>query len=166
MMFVSSKTVYSDSPLGGTNERRGTDHVTWGPMRGLKKTAPDGANRHTDRQTWRLSDWIGPVGPIQWKRSFTSRNIKSHFPLTELIIDEGDCKTAPATTGLFNISILVFKALALLADAFYKLKCPYVCPCVFVCVFTFEVTFERFFAPTSQNRMSKVFRDLESLGEK
>ena len=28
---------------GRTNERPGTDHVTLGQMRGLKKTAPDGA---------------------------------------------------------------------------------------------------------------------------
>ena len=36
---------------GGTNERPGTDHVTRGPMRGLKKTAPDGANTPTDMAT-------------------------------------------------------------------------------------------------------------------
>ena len=35
---------------------------------------------------------------------------------------------------------------------------------LFVCVFTFEVSFKHLFAPTSQNRMSKIFRDLESLG--
>jgi hypothetical protein len=34
-----------------TNERPGTDHVTSGPMRGLKKTALDGAHRHSDRYT-------------------------------------------------------------------------------------------------------------------
>ena len=32
---------------GRTNERPGTDHVISGPMRGLGKTAPDGANRQT-----------------------------------------------------------------------------------------------------------------------
>ena len=36
---------------GGTNERPGTDYVTSGSMRGPDKTAPDGANKHTDRQT-------------------------------------------------------------------------------------------------------------------
>ena len=37
-------------PGGGrTNERPGIDHVTSGPMISLKKTAPDGANRQTDR---------------------------------------------------------------------------------------------------------------------
>ena len=30
---------------GLTNERPGTDHVILGPMRGLKKTASDGADR-------------------------------------------------------------------------------------------------------------------------
>ena len=33
---------------GRTNERPGIDHVISGPMRGLKKTAPDGANTHID----------------------------------------------------------------------------------------------------------------------
>ena len=32
-------------------------------MRGLKKTATDGANTHTDTRTWQLYDQIGPVGP-------------------------------------------------------------------------------------------------------
>ena len=34
-----------------TNERPGTDHVTSGPIRGLKKTATDGADIQTSRQT-------------------------------------------------------------------------------------------------------------------
>ena len=61
----------------------------------------------------------------------------------------------------------VFKALALCAYAFYKSIFPYVCVslCVFVCVFTFEKLFKRLFAPTSQNHMSKNFRDPESLGK-
>ena len=36
---------------GRTNERLGTDHVISGPMRGLEKTAPNGPNRHPDRNT-------------------------------------------------------------------------------------------------------------------
>ena len=36
-----------------------------------KKTEPDGAKPHLHISkspwTWRLYDWIGPVGPIQWK---------------------------------------------------------------------------------------------------
>ena len=40
--------------------------------------------------------------------------------------------------------------------------------CVSVCLsdrlFTFEVPFKRLFAPTSQNQMSKILRDSESLG--
>ena len=38
-----------------------------------------------------------------------------------------------------------------------------VCPSV--CVFTFEVLFKRLFAPTSQSRMSNIFRHPESLGK-
>ena len=34
---------------------------------------------------------------------------------------------------------MIFKASALWADAFYKLKCPSVCVCV--CLFPFEVPF-------------------------
>ena len=38
---------------GGTNERPGIDHVSSGPMRGLEKTAPNGAHRQiTDKQKW------------------------------------------------------------------------------------------------------------------
>ena len=57
----------------------------------------------------------------------------------------------------------IFKASALWADAFYKSKCPSVC--LPVRLFTFEVPFKRLFAPTSRSRMSKIFRDSESLGK-
>ena len=36
---------------------------------------------------------------------------------------------------------------------------------VFVRLFTFEVPFNGLFAPTSQSRMSYIFRDSESLGK-
>ena len=60
----------------------------------------------------------------------------------------------------------LFKASALWTDAFYKSKCPSVCTsvCPCVCLFTFEVPFNGLFAPTSQSRMSNIFRDSESLG--
>ena len=64
----------------------------------------------------------------------------------------------------------IFKALALWADAFSKLKCPSVrlsvCPSVCpsvrpsVRVFTFVVPFKRLFAPTARSRISNIFRDL------
>ena len=41
--------------------------------------------------------------------------------------------------------------------------CLSICPSVRV--FTFEVPFKRLFAPTSQSRMSNIFRDSESLGK-
>ena len=55
----------------------------------------------------------------------------------------------------------------LLVTLFYKSKCPsvFLSVCLFVRVFTFEVPFKRLFAPTSQSRMSKSFRDSESLGK-
>ena len=54
---------------GRTNDRPGTDHVTSGPMRGLKKKCTRWRTypHNPTQRTWRLNDWIGPVGPIQWK---------------------------------------------------------------------------------------------------
>ena len=37
--------------------------------------------------------------------------------------------------------------------------------CLCVCVFTFKVPIKRLFAPTSRSQMSKILRDLESLGK-
>ena len=69
--------------------------------------------------------------------------------------------------GVENKTIIIFKASALWADAFYKSKYPSVClsVCLSVCVFTFEVPLKRLFAPTSLSRMSHIFRDSESLGK-
>ena len=63
--------------------------------------------------------------------------------------------------------IIIFKASALWADAFYKSICPSVrlSVCPSVCVFTFEVPFNGLFAPTSRSRMSNIFGDSESLGK-
>ena len=58
---------------------------------------------------------------------------------------------------------LIFKASSLWADSFYKSICPSVC--LSVCVFTLEVSFKHLFSPTSQSRMSNIFRDSESLGK-
>ena len=67
--------------------------------------------------------------------------------------------------ALSDAFVLVFKASALWADAFYKSKCPSVCVsvcvfvCVFVCLFTFEVLFKRLFSPTFRSQMSNIVRD-------
>ena len=51
---------------GLTNEMPGIDHVSSGPMRGLKKTAPNSSDtqthRHPEKRTWRLYDQLGPEG--------------------------------------------------------------------------------------------------------
>ena len=62
---------------------------------------------------------------------------------------------------------VLFNASALWADAFYKLKCPYIClfVCLFVCLFTFEVPLNSLFSPTSPSWMSNIFRDSESSGK-
>ena len=44
---------------GLTNERLGSEHVIWGPMRGFKKIALGGDNTQTDRQTLQLLERIG-----------------------------------------------------------------------------------------------------------
>ena len=72
--------------------------------------------------------------------------------------------------GWLQLKILVvFKASALWANAFYKsnVRLSVVCLSVrlFVCVFTFEVPFKRLCAPTSQSQMSNIFRHSESLGK-
>ena len=60
---------------------------------------------------------------------------------------------------------IIFKALAIWADAFYKSKCLSVslCVCLSVQLFTFDVPSKRLFAPNSQTRMSKSVRASESL---
>ena len=62
---------------GRANDRPGTDHLTSRPLRGLRKNAPVGTNirTHTQRRTWPLYEWIGPVGLIQWKRTIGFRKI-------------------------------------------------------------------------------------------
>ena len=45
--FCWSKFFWGMEGGEGTNDRPGADHVTSGPMRGLEKTAPDGADTHT-----------------------------------------------------------------------------------------------------------------------
>ena len=47
----------------------------------------------------------------------------------------------------FLTNLMIFKASALWADAFYKSKCPYVC--LFVCVSVCSLFEVHLFAPTS-----------------
>ena len=85
------------------------------------------------------------------------------------------CQVSGVRCQVSHVRFDIFKAWALWADAFYKSKCPSVClsvrlcvcpsVCLPVCVFTFEVPFKRHFGPTSQSRMSNIFRDSESLGK-
>ena len=44
----------------------GTDHVISGPMRGLEKTASDGADKHTNRQTHGHCNFMTELA--QWGR--------------------------------------------------------------------------------------------------
>ena len=55
---------------------RGMEMIMW--SQGLGKTAPDGTNTHTNKRTWRLYDWIGPVGPIQWKFNTPFTHVSRH----------------------------------------------------------------------------------------
>ena len=97
----------------------------------------------------------------------------------DMFFEGTDWLCSPGTSGLREIAgdgrvlqgdriallQILFKALALWAAAFYKSVrlCVRVFVRLFVCLFTFEVLFKRLFAPTSRNRMSDIFRDLESL---
>ena len=58
----------------GGNYKAGTEHVTSRPMKGLEKNC-NRPRRQTNKPTWRLYDWIGPVGPIQWNNCFLSVDV-------------------------------------------------------------------------------------------
>ena len=61
---------------GLTNGRAGSDHVTWGPMRGLGKSYMKRGqiNRQPEGQTSRLYERIGQ-GPILWKYIFREKKL-------------------------------------------------------------------------------------------
>ena len=50
-LHARARTLSYSTQGGLTNERPGSGHVTWGPMRGLEKNAWKGTNTQTDRQT-------------------------------------------------------------------------------------------------------------------
>ena len=68
-----------------------TDHEVSGPMRGLEKTAPNGANRQTDRHSNRQTD--RPTVPssvsskflIKMSHQNVSSNVSSKFLIECLI---------------------------------------------------------------------------------
>ena len=65
---------------------------------------------------------------------------------------------------LFKLeSPLILNELALWADPFYQLKCPFVC--LSVCSSHFLTLFNGLLAPTSRSPISKLFRFLELLGK-
>ena len=76
------------------------------------------------------------------------QNIPDYF-----IVLEFDKLSERGDQGI--VSLYIFKASALWADAFYKSKYPSACLCVRLCVrlsvsvFTFDVLFKRLFGPTS-----------------
>ena len=49
------------------NQRPGSDHVTWGPMRGLEKNRMGRGQHATQSWTRWLTDQLGPEGPSWWK---------------------------------------------------------------------------------------------------
>ena len=78
----------------------GTDHVISGPMRGLKKTASDGANRQTNRQTDMATLWLNrPSGPIQWKymSGHCNNKKKSRIRETLNLSNDADSRTNTKT---------------------------------------------------------------------
>ena len=58
---------------GRTNEKPGTDHVTSGPMRGLKENCSRWQNTHPDIQADMVTIWLNrPTGADSMKRDFSS----------------------------------------------------------------------------------------------
>ena len=95
-----------------------------------------------------------PLAPLNLLKVPTEITWRSYDGLTPWIASLCPPTPPPPPHILILSKVwLLFKALALWADAFYKLKCPSVC--VFVCLF----------APTFWSLMSNILRDLEYLGK-
>ena len=92
-----------------------------------------------------------------------------HPPMASVLLSAWSRDALSPVCGIFFLKLFsdIFKASALWANAFYKLKCPSFCGwvCLSVRLFTFEVPFNGLFAPTFRNRLSNIFRDSESLGK-
>ena len=104
-----------------------------------------------------------------WK--FTIRNIM-------IKVTQKDCSKVEVFVHTLSFHIIVFFYLVFFCFPLLLNKdicdfqsighmsiCPYVCVCVCVRQFTFEVSFNGLFAPTSQSRMFKIFRDSKFLGK-
>ena len=138
---------------GKTNERPVTDHMTSGPIRGITKKLHPMAQtpRQTDIWTWRPYDWIGPVGPIQWKGEsenlelpscvepififiFRFTNTWPHINevmlqwLQPLVNMEPSCNSAPYLSIRPNLSVLYSRTHCRAVTYGYKLLFPVIWP--------------------------------------
>ena len=79
-----------------------------------------------DKSTYRKHR---PKGPMLWKYLQTWH--KSHWVSGEIVFTRYKIKVIRSLlASLLHVGVVIFKASALWADAFYKSKCPSVCVCV------------------------------------
>ena len=71
------------------------------------KTAPNGSNTQTHIRTWQFYDWIGPVGPIQWKLLMLA--VTSLYFKTRLVTLETSPFVTPGNEEMFQINPEVIK---------------------------------------------------------
>ena len=86
---------------GGTNERPGTDHVTWGPMRGLEKNCTYVTNKRTDMATlWlnRPSGRFSKNHKEECQTNYHSEKLEQDFPEANQMV----CEQTFAWLGRFK----------------------------------------------------------------
>ena len=76
-----------------------------------------------------------------------------------------DSSSSNIIIGSSNCSSNTFGPMISISRFVHMRVCLCVSVCLSVCVFTFEIPFKHLWAPTSQIRMSKIFRGSEYLGK-
>ena len=111
--------------------------------------------------------WGGPLPPLLEKVHIFFLDVSLSLLLPSLLHITCHVSHDIITPKLWKQGPCIFKELALWADSFYRLKCPYVFLFVWlsICPPHFLTPFNGLFAATFWSPTSKLFRNSESLGE-